>query len=323
MSCQAPVGRVSALTAYLFCGEQLESDLDLPGLPIAGGGKGQISFSLDGARALPGGRPWSHHWLSPGGERLISYCQSDSFHWLQFPGLAEFQIADDASSITCHPAPGIPAETIRHLLLDQVLPRCLAHRGALMLHASAVKFDRGLVLFTGESHAGKSTLAASLHQAGYLAVSDDVVRITDDKLGIGAIPSFGGLRLWDDSLETLFDTSQRVQPMAHYSEKKRLVFGESNQQDCRQSSPIVAVIVLSSAQEDTGSGPVLDPLSQREALLAIGRQTFVLEPSLESLSRQILAVGRIVSRLNSFRLPMPHDYSSLPKIRLLILEQAL
>lgn len=53
-------------------------------------------------------------------------------------------------------------------------------RSALLLHASAIAGDGGVVLITGPSGAGKSTSAAALTCAGYRYVGDEVIGVSLD-----------------------------------------------------------------------------------------------------------------------------------------------
>src|SRR5438093_6285477 len=57
---------------------------------------------------------------------------------LRFPGIAAFAISAGGAEIAGWRARGVPLATVRHLLLDHVLPRVLDLRGALALHAGGV-----------------------------------------------------------------------------------------------------------------------------------------------------------------------------------------
>ena len=89
-------------------------------------------FRLNNAKMSLRNIHWLHCWLSPTGEKIIYYGRLDSYNLLRFPEMADFRISEDASEIFCFPQPETSEETIRHLLLDQVLPRCLAHQERLM-----------------------------------------------------------------------------------------------------------------------------------------------------------------------------------------------
>jgi hypothetical protein len=279
-------------------------------------------FSLESTRQQSIDYLWSHHWLSPSGDKLLSYCNQDSYHWLRFPALADFRISANVKEIFCYPPPKIPQETIRHLFLDQVLPRCLAHQGKIMFHASAVQHEQGLLLFIGDSGTGKSTLAGNFHQAGNPAISDDCLWIKENQDQIVAVPSYGGLRLWEDSLGVLFAVEQDTQSMAHYSSKKRVPLNENDLLRFGKGVPVLAVIVLSPPSDKPISEIALDRLSHRETFIAMMKQTFQLDLSdLKRISRHMQALGRIVPRLPSFRLSMPRDYDLLPVVRQKILEK--
>lgn len=306
---------------YLYCGSRVVSNTCLPELPQSKTPEPGLIVTLHDAWGQSSEHPWSHHWLSPSGERLLSHCNKDSYHWLRFPGLADFLISDDADEISCYPVPEVPEATIRHLLLDQVLPRCLAHQGKIMLHASAVRLAHGLILFIGDSGTGKSTLAGNFHQAGHPAISDDCVWIKEDKDQVKAVPSYGGLRLWDDSLQVLFSGEQNTSSMAHYSSKKRVPLDENDLRMSASGIPILALIMLTSPGQISASEISLERLSKREAFIAMLKQTFQLNVmDLERMTRHMRALGRIVPGLPSFRLSMPRDYEALPLVRQKILE---
>ncbi len=102
------------------------------------------------------------------------------------------------------PKPGIPEDTIQHLLLDQVIPLVINLRGGEALHASAVLTSYGVVAFAGPAGSDKSTVAGSLLKEGYPFVSDDCLTLLEKNQEIYTIPAYPGLRLWDDAREHLF-----------------------------------------------------------------------------------------------------------------------
>jgi energy-coupling factor transporter ATP-binding protein EcfA2 len=312
------------LSIYLYCGQTVVSNIAIPELSQSNNSKTGLLFSLESPKKRSTEPIWFHHWLSPSGEKLLSYCRQDSYHWLRFPGLADFRISANAKEVSCYPLPEVSQETIRHLFLDQVLPRCLAHQGKIMLHASAVRLEQGLILFLGDSGAGKSTLAGNFHQAGSPVISDDCVWIKENKEQIVAVPSYGGLRLWEDSLKALFAFEPNIHSVAHYSSKKRVVLDKNNLLKFRKGMPILAVIVLSSPGQISASEVILDRLSQREAFIVLMKQSFHLNVmDLKRIKCHMQALGRIVLRMPSFRLSMPRDYDLLPIARQKILEKIL
>ena len=103
-------------------------------------------------------------------------------------------------SIGCWAGPGISVETLRHLLLDQVLPRLLAQRGQLVLHAGAVRAGSRAIAFVGETGSGKSTLSGSFHVDGCPVLSDDGLLVTPEAGRALALPTYPSLRLWPEAL---------------------------------------------------------------------------------------------------------------------------
>ena len=193
-----------------------------------------------------------------------------------------------------------------------------------MLHASAVRLEQGLILFIGDSGAGKSTLAGNFHQMGNPVISDDCVWIKEDKNQIVAVPSYGGLRLWEDSLQVLFASEASIHSMAHYSSKKRVTFHENESLVSGTGFPVLAVILLSPSDQISASEVVLDKLSRRETFIAMLKQTFQLDlRDLERMTRLMQTLGCIVPMLPAFRLSMPRDYGLLPIVRQKILETVL
>ena len=74
--------------------------------------------------------------------------------------------------VTIHPFPDSPPETIRHLLLNQVLPLVLSRRGRTVLHASAVSYAGRVAAFIGVGVFGALAVAAVKIGApfGYLLI---------------------------------------------------------------------------------------------------------------------------------------------------------
>jgi len=306
----------------LYCGQPVTSTIPIPELsPTNRAGKG-IFFCLKDAREQLPEHQWTHSWTTPNGEKVLAHRRQGELHWLRFPELADFRISENARDIACYPLAEIPPETIRHLLLDQVLPRCLAHQGKLILHASAVWLDQGLLLFIGSSGAGKSTLAGNFHQAGHPALADDCVWLKEGRVQPKAVPSYGGLRLWEDSLKFLLDAKLHTFPMAHYSTKKRVLFNDFTPARFYKGFPILAVIVISPVGEDLVSDVSLDLLSKRDAYMELVKQTFLLDVNdLDKITRLFQSLGRMMPALRSFRLIMPRDYDLLPMVRKTILEK--
>ncbi len=87
---------------------------------------------------------------------------------------------------------------VRHHIANQILPRCLTHRGQLSIHASVVGTPDGAVAFVGPSGAGKSTAAYVCQLAGFPVVADDCLVLRHDTPNFYAQPGVGHVRLRRD-----------------------------------------------------------------------------------------------------------------------------
>ncbi len=102
--------------------------------------------------------------------------------------------------ILYEPMDGLDIEKIKLYLLGSCMGAVLYQRGILPLHGSCIKTADSAVIITGISGAGKSTIAAALRQKGCLSLSDDVVAVNFIDNTLWAIPSYPGIKLWEDAL---------------------------------------------------------------------------------------------------------------------------
>jgi hypothetical protein len=177
----------------------------------------------------------------------------------------------------------------------------------------------------GSSGEGKSTLAGYFHQTGDPALCDDCVRIQDEEEAVSAVPSYAGLRLWEDTRLFLFPNVEEPTAMAHYSPKQRLIVSKPDPLPAPgESLPVYSILAIISlvAHGFPGSEPArLEKLSMREAFIAIMKQIFLLDVTQQAqFSHLMQEVGKVVPRVRSFRLTLPHDYNLLPQVRQMILK---
>jgi hypothetical protein len=211
------------MVLHRMSGMTLASDIPLPELPRARRASAEIRFGLlPPGRPFPSPRHWIHRWRRADGRVWISLGSGRDGYLLRFTSLADFLLSSDGARILGRPRPHVSPATIRHLLLDQVLPMVLAHRGSLALHASAVRVRSGVVAFVGKSGSGKSTLCASLTRVGRPLLADDCLVIEEQQGRAMAVPSYPGLRLRPDVLRALWHDGPRGPRVAEYSNKRRL-----------------------------------------------------------------------------------------------------
>lgn len=300
---------------YRVYGLSLASDIPLPELQptddpatiVFALGEGDVN--RDGWRWLPvrqttDGSPW------------LALGAREGAYLLGFAGGVEFVIAA-GGRIEAHARPEAPMHTVRHLLIDQVLPQWLSHTGRLVLHASAVQGPLGAVAFLGRTGTGKSTLAASFAASGSPLLADDAVVVERRGGRAFAVVAYPGVRVWPDVLAALgeVDDSARV---AHYTAKCRLGPVNSGLAFAAGPLPLRRLYVLDPA---TGDAPAaITPLSKREQVIELVKNTYVMDLTdrarlTAQLDRAIVEGGPVDVR----RLQYPHAADALPLVRRAIL----
>ena len=153
-------------------------------------------------------------------------------------------------------------------LVGPVLAFVLRLRGALALHASAVRVgDRALAL-VGPHGAGKSTTAAALGRRGCGVISDDVLRLTRDGEEWIAHPFGGMLRLWPDAEALVFGCAGRLPRITASWDKRALPLGEHGVSPVEVPLPLGAIAFLE-PPDPPDQSPRVVPLQPAEALVRL------------------------------------------------------
>lgn len=302
----------------------LDSEISFPELPVIHERGLKISIQVGGKLGLKN-QPaqWLHEWLNPQGNVAVAIGHVNDDYFLRFPDVAEFLVSLENNTIQCFFDSDTPLETIRHLLLDQVIPRILGQQGRLVLHAGCVKLaDGDGVAFLGDSGWGKSTLAASFHQSGLQLLTDDCLLIDIQDNQVTGIPNYTGARLFGDSIEQLMQQSTPVYPVAHYSDKKRLIMHDG-QDVGAQGVPLKAIFLLEDpvrcAQYTTVN---VERVTGTQEIMEILKSMFLLDVTDKQLQVSLFKkVGELlVCGVPIYRLGYPRDYSLLPMVRDLMIE---
>jgi hypothetical protein len=313
---------------YQAYGLTLASDTPLPELGV--GPRGEPDPTAHLRVRLAGGPPrrpaparWFMSWTHPAGGRWLDCARDAGGYLLRFSALADFSVDVGGRDIVCRARRGTPLATLRHLLLDQVLPLVLNLRGRDALHATCVLTPGGACAFTGPTGAGKSTLAASFLLAGYPVLSDDCLVLGEDGEAILATPAYPGLRLWGDALAALGGARAPSRPVAHYTSKRRLRARERRTPRLAARHPLARVYALAppaAGERGAPAAPRLERLSRREGLVELIAAAFRLDIADRGmLARQFGFLARVASRVPVRRLRVPRDFAGLPAVRAAIL----
>jgi hypothetical protein len=307
---------------YSLCDAAIESTVPLPDLLPADCREPEFRFSLQSAPA-GGSRDseWFHRWLLPDRTTWLLLGRDDRGYLLRFPALADFSVSNDAKEIRCYADPALPLETIKHLLLDQVIPLILSSRGRLVLHASSIVSPYGAIAFIGQTGWGKSTLAASFGENGFPLITDDCLLVNEDGEQLTATPSYPGLRLWPQTVDALFPQLPALPEVAHYTDKRRLA-DSTVMPFCSATVPLKRIFFLSPpGGADQAPEIAIERISPRDAFVGLVKFTYVLDIT------DRLMLGQMFDRLSrlallplSYRLSFPRDFSLLPDVQEAILQ---
>lgn len=146
-----------------------------------------------GAGALPCASPESDrksHPLADSGGREIGLAgSSEEGAWIHVYGTATYVLRPGSDRIVAVPEAGADKAEIADRWHRLALPLLLQAAGLEVLHASAVRTERGIVALCGHAGVGKSTLACGLGRRGYPPVADDALafRVAQDQ-GVVGVP---------------------------------------------------------------------------------------------------------------------------------------
>ncbi|HVC21064.1 MAG TPA: hypothetical protein VNE16_13380 [Vicinamibacterales bacterium] len=308
------------MTSYRIGPLLLSSNRPLPEVPRAPSAEPDWHFHV--CRTPPRARrdaAWFHCWRLPDGRVWLSLGRREREYLLRFTRLADFVLNEDDRRIDCYPVARTAPATVRHLLLDQVMPLVFSARPSLVLHASAVRAPAGAVGFVGLAGAGKSTLAVSLARTGWDLVSDDCLLLDADGRGVRAMPTYPSARLWDDSLRALYGTAPgRLAPVAQYTRKRRLGPGTGRFRFCEEPLPLVRLYVLTPGRRAAAGGR-LTGISRREAMVELLRFTFHLDVTdAEALAVRFRLAGQVAGQVAIRALALPSGLDGLVSVRRLL-----
>jgi hypothetical protein len=264
---------------------------------------------LPGPTPAPESLAWIHQWIQPDGAPWSALARFEDGYLLRFHGMADFLLSDDGARIRCHSVNGTPDATLRHLLLDQVFPLALSRQGNLVLHSSAVVAAGSAIAFCGEAGMGKSTLTASFCQLGYPVLTDDGLLLEERDGKFLGLPSYPGLRLWDDSLAGIFSSEVAGIPVAHYTTKVRVALDSKAVPFCNQPALLRRIYCLAEADAIT-----IEPISPAERVMALSKQTYRLDPDRNQMRREFEQLTRLVSQPLLRRLAYPRELARLSEV---------
>jgi hypothetical protein len=129
---------------------------------------------------------------------------------LNIKGLARFYV-NSGKDIIIQKADDVYEGDIQVFLMGTIFAYVLQYHNYLVLHGSAILVNGQAVIFSGDSGAGKSTIAAAFAKKGYNVFTDDmvVIKYTDDNK-FELIQGWPRLKLWQDALSYFGEKSDNL-----------------------------------------------------------------------------------------------------------------
>lgn len=288
-------------SAYRAYGLTLHAQLPLPELlPAPEYAVPDITIRLAAPAALPS--PWrtpGTHFDDPLREVALVYPAGGSF------------FIREGREILVALMPGQEEAAARLNLLGVALAVAQHQRGRLVLHGSVVAVDGRAVAFLGGSGWGKSTLAASLHAAGYPLIADDLVSLEFVDGVALAHPAYPQQKLWPDTVAALGTDPATLPPLIATATKRALRLGGPFP---TVPIPLQRIYILAEA-----ATPALVPLAGPAALTECVRHSFctgLLAQSGDVAHFQQCAA--LLRQVKVMRLERPKDFATLSVVRRLI-----
>ena len=291
----------------------VSADIRLPELIPGNDGARDIAICsrerIDGA-IEPAFMTWTTPPLGP----WLSFHKSDGGYLLRFRDTADFRIDGRGTRIEWARLNGAPENTLRHLLLDQVLPMVLNLRGGEALHASAVMTSEGAIAFCGGTGSGKSTLAAIFASHGDTVVTDDCLPICARGGRLYGAPGYPGLRLWREVVDELGWRDHAQDCVAHYTAKLRALRRIPAADFPLQDFVLRAIYVL---EPHEGQGDVeFIELSPRDRMMGLLSYAFRLDVTDRMmLARQFQRMEAYAGMLPVRKLRLPRNAQRIPNMR--------
>lgn len=299
---------------YEYCGIVLDSPRALPFLTRASSGDAHVRITYAG-RSDGGSRDtWDELYavgVDDSSPPLWCVLRNEDQFCLRVFGIADYVFSEGGASIAVEPFTGGDESTLAQLLVDHVVPRAIHLRGMPCIHASAVELADGSAVAIGApSGSGKSTLCAALTAAGAKMVSDDALRPkVEAGRGIMVAPAYPSVRLWPDSAENVFGSTDFPAASAR---RAKLRVERPFVSGWRRLS---AIVVLAPNTEPSS----LSRLTSCEALREVVSMVHRLVGSDKSANAAEFALlTELASTVPTYRLQFRHDYRGLADLVALV-----
>jgi hypothetical protein len=286
-----------------------------------------LTFTLVAHSPLPAG--WEGHSpfytsssRSPAGDPLVAVYRLDACTVLHLARVADFFLWPDR--ILCHPLDPAHGYLIEIRLLGPVLSLWLEMKGLPALHASAVVVGDCAVAFLSANRGGKSSLAATLMQAGCALLTDDILPVEQVNAGFQGRPGYATMRMWPEEARYFLGDYEGLELIHPELAKRRVPIGQTGFGSfCSTPRPLACCYLPERREPAERSTEIeITPVPPRDAVVELVRHSFS--------ARVVEAAGLAPQRLELFsrmarqvpvrRLTYPNGFEHLARVRRAILD---
>jgi hypothetical protein len=238
-----------------------------------------LNFTRVSAVSLSGG--WERAapaYISPyhtdDSESIAYLYRQGAYDVMRFTHVADFYLWPNC--IVCYLLDPAYDYLVEIHLLGTVLSFWLERQGIPALHATAVVVNGCAAAFLSDNGSGKSVLAATLMQAGYPLLTDDVLPIERCHGAFIGRPGYPQMRLWPDEAQYFlghYEDLERVHPTFS---KRRVPVGPGGFGTfCDASQPMACLYLPERLDPAARSAEIeITPVSPRDAVIELVRHSF-------------------------------------------------
>ena len=268
----------------------------LASIPVIDGDEYYTSSEL-----FEDGRPGNKVWLLSGG----------SYYRIEYADGTVVVIDSKGSNVWASSAHSATVEDTATYLLGPILGFVLCLRGTTCLHASAIAIGGKAIAFAGPSGSGKSTVAAAFACRGHPVITDDVLALVCGQGGLNVQPAYPRVRLWQESVESLFGSQDALPRITPNWDKCFLDLNGSGYRF--QSQPLLlGAIYFLEERHESPDFPNIARLGPREGLIALVSNTYATY-LLDKRRRvvEFLELGRLATTVPMKRALPAADFGKL------------
>jgi hypothetical protein len=278
---------MSSIYTYMGYGLKIRSEIQFPEFVAADFEESDVRISLKGGLV---GSDTSNNWEQ-------SYSRdTESGTFFQVSKVARYLVRD-GNRIDVDPMEGGDPGAVRLFLLSNAMAIMLIQRGKILLHASAIRNEQGLVVFMGDSGAGKSSMLVELLRRGHPPFSDDVIVLEEDPSTgeVIAIPSYPMIKLWKETRDAL---GVELVGEGHQLRKGVEKFGHFFHNQFRQEPMRIAKVIVIEKDPGIDTYQIRKPggLDSFEILSRnIYRRQYIQEDNLRK--KHLLLLGKLLAQV--------------------------